>query len=93
MKLRKPVKLSESVHPICLPDSPEVNPNSLQGDSATLVGYGPATDDSTKVNELDHRILTQQRCRAIYRVNITFLDTLDSSLAVFFVHLNIPYLQ
>ena len=70
IRLRKPVTLSANVYPICLPESSEVNPDSLQGDSATLVGYGPATNNSTKVNELNHRILNKQRCGAIYRVNI-----------------------
>ena len=56
--------INDNVYPLCLPNNYESDPNSMEGDFVTLVGYGPATDDSTLVNKVHQRILPQQRCSA-----------------------------
>ena len=66
VELEGPVELTETVYPICLEDSSNSEPDSMRGDFATLVGYGPKTDESTKVNQINLRILPQRRCAAIY---------------------------
>lgn len=66
VQLDYPVKISQQAYPICLPDNVDPDRDSMRGDPATLVGYGPKTDKSTKVNQLQHTIIPQQRCEAIY---------------------------
>ena len=66
VELDNPVTLTQTVYPICLPEFPDANPDSLRGDFVTLVGYGPKTDKSTLVNKLIQRILPKRRCAAIY---------------------------
>jgi len=66
VQLENPVKLSAKIYPICLPDFEDPDPNSMSGDSVTLVGYGPETDKSTKINELRHKIRGQRFCAAKY---------------------------
>ena len=65
VELDSPVILGPQVEPICLPDGIDPDPDSMSGNSATLVGYGPK-DDSTRVNQLKHKIYKQPSCDVLY---------------------------
>jgi len=66
VELEEPVTLSQTIYPICVADLPNSDSDSMKGAFATLVGYGPENDQSTRVNLLNQRILPQRRCAAIY---------------------------
>ena len=66
VQLEEPVKLSPQIYPICLPDFEDPNPDSMSGKTATLVGYGPKTETSTKVNEFWPTVQPQRLCSSKY---------------------------
>ena len=81
VELNDPVKITETVYPICIPDSPNSNPDSMEGDFVTLVGYGPDTDSNkTLINKLNQRIFPQRRCAAIFDAERT--STFQLSLKI-----------
>ena len=66
VELTEPVTIGSQAEPLCLPDSADSNPDSMAEFQATLVGYGPATDNSTKVNQIKHRIEYNAVCAGIH---------------------------
>ena len=41
VEVKKPIKLSLQVYPICIPDVEDTNVDSMRGKTAKIVGYGP----------------------------------------------------
>ena len=66
VELSKPVKLGPQTWPICLPDSPNQDQDHMMEDSAVLVGYGPETDNSTKLNQIKQTIEPTYFCSGLY---------------------------
>merc|ERR1712218_295876 len=69
LELQNPVKLTATIHPVCLPKFSNPNPNSLSRQSGTFVGHGPENDNSTTLKQVTQKILPQQSCNAIYNPN------------------------
>ena len=83
MELSTAVPLGPKIWPICLPNSPNPNPNHLSRFSATLVGYGPGKDDSTDVNQLKLKVEPQNVCARRYDPNnaeLNFRQRIKSTL-------------
>ena len=76
VELNKPVELGLQVEPLCLPDIIDYQPDSMSGQSASLIGYGPDpdSDKSTGVNLITHTIEPQGICAAKYNAEKT-VDT------------------
>ena len=66
VELSKPVELGPQTWPICLPDFPNQNQDHMMEYSAVLVGYGPETDDSSKLNQIKHKIEPTYVCNGLY---------------------------
>ena len=65
-EVSKAVELGLQTWPLCLPNAPDIDPNHLQGDSVLLVGYGPETTESTKVNQIRQKVDPQWACEGLY---------------------------
>ena len=66
MELSQPVELNDKIWPVCLPDSPNSDPDHLKGDFGIVVGYGPENEDSVNLNQLRHKIEPKWICDGIY---------------------------
>merc|ERR1712079_922498 len=56
VQLDAPVNFTPNVYPICLPTKATAEIDTMKGVSAKLAGYGPKTDESTKINQLSQKI-------------------------------------
>ena len=66
VELRKRVTLSDNVYPICITDQKVLSSRSVAGATATMIGYGPHTKNSTTLNIFWSTIKTKGFCAHKY---------------------------
>ena len=67
LKMDKKVTFSETIYPVCLPDTENSNKNHLFKQSATIVGFGPKDNKSKKMRQINQRIRSHNYCNRRYK--------------------------
>ena len=77
------VPLHQTIYPICLPNTPNSDPNHLNRESGTIVGFGPKDDGSKTMNQLAQKVRSQTWCILKYRPSNADIDYRDLLLKEF----------
>ena len=78
------VPLSGTIHPICIPDTPNPDPNHLNMNSGIVVGFGPKPfDDLKTMNQIAQKVRSHTWCKRRYlpsNADINFRDLIIEEL-------------
>ena len=59
--------LLKSIYPLCLPAKPNPDPNHMNKNFGSVVGFGPKDDGSKTMNQLGQKVRSHNFCKKRYK--------------------------
>ena len=74
IELNQTVPLGQFVSTICLPDVESADPDYYENNGPRVVGFGPHTENATKMNQLPQFVNSHSTCSVLYGIDRAHYD-------------------